>query len=140
LALCLGYDGERVELEERGWRVRHSYEVTSTPWGYQRFVQGSRGEFSCVKPSCVRLQNAWISDRTLCYLASGKPAVIEHTGPSRFLPDAAGLLRFRTMDEAVRCLETVVADYERQCGLARALAEEYFDAGKVVGRVIEQAA
>jgi hypothetical protein len=140
LALCLGYDGERVELEERGWRVRHSQEVTSTPWDYQRFVQASRGEFSCVKPSCVRLQNAWISDRTLCYLASGKPAVIEHTGPSRLLPNAAGLFRFRTMDEAVRCLETVVADYERQCGLARALVEEHFDAGKVVARVLERAA
>jgi hypothetical protein len=65
--------------------------------------------------------------------------VIEHTGPSRFLPDAAGLFRFRTFNEAVHCLETVAADYEGQCRLARALAEEYFDAPKVVGRVLERA-
>jgi hypothetical protein len=91
-----------------------------------------------VKPSCVRLQNAWISDRTLCYLASGKPAVVQHTGPSRFLPDAAGLFRFRNLDEAVRDLDIVAADYDQQCRLARALAEEHFDARKVVQRVLER--
>jgi hypothetical protein len=141
LAICLGaYDqDERGALQKRGWRVRNASEVASTPWDYQHYIQGSRGEFSCVKPSCIRLQNAWISDRTLCYLASGKPAVVQHTGPSRFLPDAAGLFRFHDLKEAAHCLETVAADYEQQCKLARKLAEEYFDAQKVVGRVLEQA-
>ncbi|NIS79942.1 MAG: hypothetical protein GTO14_06995, partial [Anaerolineales bacterium] len=95
LAVCMGtgdYDAnERVMLQEHGWRVRDPNAVASTPWDYQRYIQDSRGEFSCVKPSCVQLQNAWISDRTLCYLASGKPAVVQHTGASRFLPDSAGL-------------------------------------------------
>src|SRR5262245_60009923 len=141
LALCLADDEEddRRGLQERGWRVRHAKSVTSPPWCYQRYVQESRGEFSCVKPSCVRLENAWVSDRTLCYLASGKPAVVQHTGPSRFLPDAEGLFRFRTMDEAVRCLDTVAEDYEHQCRLGRALAEEYFNARKVAKRVLERA-
>jgi hypothetical protein len=140
LALCLADDEEddRSALQDRGWRVRDACSVTSTPWGYQRYVQESRGEFSCVKPSCVRLANAWVSDRTLCYLASGKPAVVQHTGPSRFLPDAEGLFRFRTMDEAVRGLDRVAADYEHQCRLGRALAEEYFDARKVTKRVLER--
>jgi hypothetical protein len=140
LALCLGADeaDERCLLETNGWRVRHAYTVASTPADYQRYVQTSLGEFSCVKPSCIRLQNAWISDRTLCYLGSGKPAVVQHTGPSWFLPDAAGLWRFRDVAGAARCLETVVGDYERQCRLARAVAEEYFDASKVVGRVLER--
>jgi hypothetical protein len=141
LALCLADDGgeERRSLEEKGWIVRHAYEVASTPQDYQRYIQGSRGEFSCAKPSCVRLQNAWVSDRTLCYLASGKPAVVRHTGPSRFLPDAAGLFRFSDPAEAARCLERVAADYDRQCRLARALAEEHFDARNVVRRVLERA-
>lgn len=142
LAICLGaYDqDERVALQKRGWRVRHAPEVVSTPWDYQRYIQDSYGEFSCAKPSYIRLETAWISDRTLCYLASGKPAVVQHTGSSRFLPDAAGLFRFRDLESAKRCLEKVAADYERQCNLARALAEEYFDAPKVVGRVLEQVA
>ena len=141
LALYLGeYDqDEPGMLLDLGWRVRHSLEVSSTPWDYQRYIQDSRGEFSCVKPSCIRFSNAWISDRTLCYLASGKPAVIQHTGPSQFLPDSSGLFRFHNLDEAARCLEKVAADYEQQCKLARALAEEYFDAQKVVGRVLERA-
>lgn len=141
LAILLGAhdQDERVSLEERGWGVRDTPEVASTPGDYQHYIQGSRGEFSCVKPSCVRLQNAWVSDRTLCYLASGKPAVVQHTGPSRFLPDSAGLFRFRDIEGAAHCLEVVAADYERQYRLARALAEEYFDARQVVGSVLERA-
>jgi hypothetical protein len=142
LELALYLEGDQTErgaLEARGWRVRESVEVAATPWDYQGYIQASRGEFSCVKPSCVRMENAWISDRTLCYLASGKPAVVQHTGPSRFLPGAAGLFRFDDLGEAARCLDAVASDYERQCRLARALAEEHFDAHKVVGSVLERA-
>jgi hypothetical protein len=149
LALCLARDEqgrldpeeeeERLDLERRGWRVRHAHEVASTPWDYQQYIRGSRGEFCCAKPSCTRLQNAWLSDRTLCYLASGKPAVVQYTGPSRFLPNAAGIFRFRDLSEAARYVEQAAADYDHQCRLARALAEEYFDAPKVVRRVLERA-
>ena len=139
LRLAPGEEEERVALVERGWRVRNAAEVGGTPWDYQRYVQASLGEFSCVKPSCIRRQNAWISDRTLCYLASGKPAVIQHTGPSRFLPDAAGLFRFRDLNEAIRSLELVAADYDRQCKLARQLAEEHFDARRVAQSLLERA-
>lgn len=140
LALALGgCDDERLGLLQRGWRVKEAREITATPWDYQYYIQGSRGEFSCAKPSYSRLQTAWISDRTLCYLASGKPAVVQHTGSSRFLPEKAGLFRFRNLEEAVCSLEQVATEYERQCELARALAEEYFDARKVVRRVLEQA-
>jgi hypothetical protein len=141
LALCFGDEDrrDREMLLERGWSVRDAWEVASTPAGYQSYIQGSYGEFSCVKPSCIRLQNAWISDRTPCYLASGKPAVVQHTGPSRFLPNDEGLLRFRTLDEAVRALAAAEAEYERHCAKARALAEQHFDARKVVGSVLERA-
>jgi hypothetical protein len=87
----------------------------------------------------MQLQNAWVSDRTICYLASGKPAIVQHTGPSRFLPDAEGIFRFRSIDEAAQMLSLVESDYSRQCDAARALAETYFDAEKVVGRVLEKA-
>ena len=141
LALCLSPDeeDERAMLQTRGWSVQDSYQRTSTPQDYQRYIQDSLGEFSCVKPSCVHLQNAWISDRTLCYLASGKPAIVQDTGPSRFLPNDAGLFRFRDIKEAANCLDKVTAEYEQQCKLARALAEEYFDARKVIKRVLERA-
>lgn len=149
LALCLAADeamrlapdqeAERRKLEDRGWGVVHSEAVASTPWDYQSYVRRSRGEFSCAKPSCRRLQNAWVSNRTLCYLASGRPAVVEHTGPSSFLPDAEGMFRFRTIGEAGRALEQVAADYDRHRRSARALAEEHFDGSKVATRLLEHA-
>jgi len=137
LALRLaGDERERAELERFGWSIVDSVRVASTPQAYQDYISGSRGEFSCVKPSCVRLQNAWISDRTLCYLASGRPAVIENTGPSALLPDAEGLLRFRDLDEAVERLHAVEADYTSHSRAARALAEEHFDARKVAAKLV----
>jgi hypothetical protein len=127
------------DLIERGWTVRDAWDVCATPWRYRDYIQGSRAEFSCAKPSCLLFQNAWISDRTICYLASGHPAVVEHTGPSRFLPDAEGLLRFRDFDEAVSAIESVEADYERHAQAARALAEEHFDGERVARSVLERA-
>ncbi len=126
-------------LERSGWNVRDAWEACPTPETYRAYIQRSRGEFSCAKPSCRLLANAWISDRTICYLASAKPAVVEHTGPSRFLPEAEGLLRFRDLEEAAAAIETVEADFERHSRLARELAEEYFDGEKVVRRVLELA-
>jgi hypothetical protein len=141
LALCLapGDEDECQLLEERGWKIRHAWTVSSGPEQYRAYIQQSRGEFSVVKPSCVWLENAWISDRTLCYLASAKPAVVQHTGHSRFLPVSEGLFRFRNLEDAARALCAVEADYERHCRLARELAEEHFDAKKVVGSVLERA-
>lgn len=134
-----GSDYDREILEEQGWRVQDAYSVASTPWDYQQYVRGSLGEFSCAKPSYLRFNTAWLSDRTVCYLASGKPAVVQHTGPSRFLPDDEGMFRFRSVEDAQRRLEVVMADYERQCALARELAEERFDAQKVMGSLLERA-
>jgi hypothetical protein len=139
LAIPLDDDGERRDLIRRGWRIRDALEASGTHDRYRAYVQHSRGEFSCVKPSCVRFQNAWISDRTLCYLASGKPAVVQHTGPSRFLPDREGVLRFRTLDEAAECLDLVAADYDRHARAARRLAEALFDAEAVARRLLGQA-
>lgn len=132
-------EADRRSLVRRGWRVRHSPEVAGSPEQYHAYVQGSRGEFSWAKASCTNFQNAWISDRSLCYLASGKPVVVQHTGPSSFLPDAEGMFRVRTAAEAARAIESINADYERQCRLARDLAEEFFDAEAVVRGMLERA-
>jgi hypothetical protein len=149
LALCLEADDglslapwqeeERQRLVELGWRVVHAYTVADRPWDFQRYVQRSRGEFSCAKPSYTHLRNGWVSDRTVCYLASGKPAVVQDTGPSSVLPDRCGALRFGDIDEAVECLRAVSNDYEAHCRAARKLAEEHFAGIKVAREVIERA-
>ena len=121
-----------VRDSDFNWRMVESED-------YRTYIQRSRAELSCAKPSCALLANAWISDRTICYLASAKPAVVEHTGPSRFLPEAKGLLRFRDIGEAAAAIEAVEADYDRHSRLARELAEEHFDGEKVLRRVLELA-
>ena len=122
---------QRTILLNHGWRIRHSYEVSNSPDAYQSYIQNSRGEYSCVKPSCLKFQNAWISDRTICYLASGKPVVIQDTGPSSFLPDGNGVFRFSSVEEAVNAFEVINSNYEKQCRAARNIAEAYFDAKKI---------
>ena len=141
VAVCLGqcFDECRQLMEPHGWRVREAWDVSSTLEAYRAYIQRSRGEFSCAKPAYVRLETAWISDRTLCYLASGRPAVVQHTGRSKFLPDGEGLFRFRSLDEAAAALCAAEADYEYHCRQARALVEEHFDARRVVARVLERA-
>jgi hypothetical protein len=130
-------EADRERLEAGGWRVRHSRDVAGSPDGYRRYIQDSRGEYSCAKPSYARLQNAWVSDRTLCYLASGKPVVVQYTGPSAYLPDGDGMFRFRTVADAARAFAAINADYERHCRLARRLAGEHFDAKSVTTRILE---
>src|SRR5256885_442775 len=141
LAVCLAehYDEYRRLMEPKGWTLREAWDVSATPEAYRTYVQRSRGEFSCAKPAYVALQTASLDDRTLCYLASGKPAVVQHTGPSRWLPSGEGVFRFRNMDEATRALAAAEADYDRHCRAARALVEEYCDGRRVVEHVLERA-
>ena len=130
---------DRASLELHGWRVRDSREVTGSPEAYRSYIQGSRGEFSAAKPSCMRFQNAWVSDRTLCYLASGKPAVVQHTGPSSYLPDGEGMFRFTSLQDAARGFEEINTRYERHCAAARDIAETYFDAPRVLETAVNAA-
>ncbi len=141
LALLLADgDGEdRRLLERHCWRVRDARDVAGSPGHYQAYIQGSRGEWSCAKPFFVRLQNAWVSDRTVCYLASGKPVVVQHTGPSAYLPNGEGMFRFSTLDEAAAAFDVINGDYERQCRAAREIAVAHFDAQQVLTRILSEA-
>jgi hypothetical protein len=142
LALFLRTPKDRDEgryMASRGWRIRHSGEVARTPEAYQAYIQSSRGEFSCVKPSCIRFQNAWVSDRTLCYLASGKPAVEQNTGPSSLLLNGEGMFRFSTSQDAVRAIDAINMDYEKHCRAARRMAETFFDAKQIAGNILSDA-
>src|SRR5256885_4561995 len=127
---------DQTELEQRGWRIRRSREVAATPELYQQYIQRSRGEFSCTKASYVQFQNAWISDRTICYLASGKPVVIQNTGPSSFLPSGEGMFRFSRIDQAVNAFDAINADYERHSRAARDIAESNFDSRRVAEHIL----
>lgn len=128
-------------LEKHGWHTRPAHEVSASAEDYRSYLQTSRGEFSCAKQSCMELANAWISDRTICYLASGKPAVVQHTGKSRFLPDAEGLFRFGSLAEASGFLDLLSdeREYLSHCLAARALVEQHFDAVRLMSSLLDVA-
>jgi hypothetical protein len=142
LAVCFGSNPDdeidRERMATNGWRIRHSFEIADDPFRYRDYIRSSRGEFSCVKPSCLLFQTAWVSDRTLCYLSTGRPAVVQHTGESSYLPDGEGLFRFRTRDEAVAALDAVNRRYEHHCRAARELAETHFEARAVASSLLER--
>ncbi len=123
-------------LLQHGWRLRSAYETANSPESYQSYIQDSRGEFSCVKPSCLKFQNAWVSDRTICYLASGKPVVVQDTGPSSFLPNGEGMFRFSTLAEAAESFSVINSDYKKHCKAAREIAETYFDAKRITAIIL----
>jgi glycosyltransferase involved in cell wall biosynthesis len=81
----------------------------------------------------------WFSDRSACYLASGRPVVAQDTGFFRHLPVGEGLFSFATAEEAAAAIEEVSSDYERHATAARALAEDLFDSDAVLVRLLEHA-
>ncbi len=141
LALDLGPGNpdtsDRETLHTHGWSVRTSRDVAASPDEYRRYIQFSAGEFGVAKPIHVLHQTAWVSDRTLCYLASGKPAVVQDTGPSDVLPQGEGLFRVHSVDEAAAALSVIRQDYPRQSAAARDIARTLFDARKVASFIVD---
>jgi hypothetical protein len=132
-------EDDRGVLDAHGWATSDPAEVVPTPETYRAYVERSRGEFSCAKPAYVALDTGWISDRTVCYLAAGRPVVLQDTGPCALLDDAEGegVFRFHDRGSAVAALTAVERDHPAQCASARALAEEHFDARRAARRVLE---
>jgi len=128
---------DRALLAENGWRLVQPHDVAGTPWSYRQYVQHSRGEFSCAKPSVVKTTPGWISDRSLAYLASGRPCIVQAAGAERHLPSSLGLQFFTTKLDAVEGMRAVERDYPRACREARLLAEEFFATEAVLPRVLQ---
>ncbi len=125
-------------LRESAWELLDPATVAATPDDYRRFVQGSKAEFGLAKSGYVVSRSGWFSDRSACYLASGRPVVAQDTGFRAYLPTGEGLLSFVDIDQAVEAVESVNGDYKRHRRAARALAEEYLDSDRVLGCLLEQ--
>lgn len=138
LALA-GSGAPRELLRSHGWQLRDPAPLSRTPRAYQRYIQRSSGEFSVAKEGYVTGRCGWFSERSACYLASGRPAIVQDTGYSKVLPTGAGLLAFKSPEEAIGAIERVRDDYDRHARAARALAESYFDSGKVLDRLLADA-
>ena len=138
--LALGIDPAEQEdlaaLRRHGWQLTDPAQVASTPSAYRSFVQGSLLELGIAKHGYAVASSGWFSDRSVCYLASGRPVVAQETGFSSWLPTGTGVLSFRTADEAAAALDEVASDYERHRSAARSLAEDVFNSDRVLGELL----
>jgi hypothetical protein len=126
-------------LRDHGWELVDPQQVARDPLTFREYVQRSGAEFSVAQGIYVETRSGWFSDRTVRYLASGKPALVQDTGFTRTLPAGEGLLAFRTLDEAVAGAGEIAGDYERHSLAARRLAEEEFESNRVLTRLLEDA-
>jgi hypothetical protein len=128
---------EEAELLQHGWRVVSSI---ADPDVYRSYIQLSAGELTAAKEQYVVPRSGWFSDRSACYLAAGRPVVTQDTGFGKFVPTGNGLFAYSTLDEAAAAIDALATDYEHHCTAAREIAREYFDAEKLVGRMLEEIA
>ncbi len=125
------------ELQQHGWRVVDAPTVTRTAGDYVDYLCRSRGEFSVAKNVYVEMKTGWFSCRSACYLAGGRPAVVQDTGFAEILDVDAGLLSFSDAEEAMAALELVEHDYDAHCLAAREVGREYFGADYVLQHLLD---
>jgi hypothetical protein len=137
LEIDLADRADRDLFEARGWVIVESRRVAPTPGAFRTYVQESGAEFSVAQGIYVETQCGWLSDRTVRYLASGKPVLVQDTGSSAHRL-SEGLLAFRTLGEAIDGVREIVANRDRHARAARRLAEDLFDSDEVLGRLLDQ--
>jgi hypothetical protein len=125
-------------LLRNAWCVRDPFLYAGDLESYREFIQFSRAEFSVAKGGYVKSRSGWFSDRTACYLASGKPAIIQSTNLEWRLQTGMGLLTFQTVEQARAAIEAVDHAYLEHCSAARGIAETYFDSAIVLGSILSR--
>lgn len=104
---------------------------------YRDYIVASRGEFTPAKDLYVATRSGWFSDRSVCYLAAGRPVVTQFTGFEKFIPAGRGLVGFDDAASAAEALRAVDADYARHARAAREIAQGYFDANRLLDQIAE---
>ena len=135
----LAINGPQAFLREHGWSTVDAMGVSRSLWDYRAFIQGSKAEFGVAKHAYVSRRSGWFSDRTECYLAAGRPALVQDTGWSAHLPGGEGLLGFSTPSEVLDGLDRIATDYTRHAARAAEIARECFDASRVLPALLETA-
>ena len=121
------------------WNVIDARTACSDVDRYRSFIQRSRAEWSIAKNGYVQGRSGWFSCRSACYLAAGRPVVVQDTGFSQVIPTGVGVVAFTTLEEAAAAVKDVEADYDRHARAAREIAAAYFDSDRVLRDFVERA-
>jgi hypothetical protein len=131
-------DPDRAQLRQHGWLLQDP-EVVDDPERYRSYIQGSLAEFSVAKGGYVTTNSGWFSDRSACYLAAGRPVVLQATGFEDWLPTGEGLLAFRDLPEAQEAIARIRADYGAHSRAARAIAQEHLNSDRLLAELLHRA-
>jgi hypothetical protein len=121
-------------LRRNGFALVDPASVAADPWRYRDYVQASAAELCVAKNLYVATRGGWFSDRSACYLASGRPVLAQDTGAD--LPCGDGLILFATPDEAAAGIAEVLGEPARHARAAREIAEAYFGSDVVLARLL----
>ena len=131
-------DGEDLRrLAQHGWSLADPHEAAGDPWRYREYVRRSSAELNIAKNLYVDTRSGWFSDRSACYLASGRPVLAQDTALDGLLPRGEGLVTFSTLDEAAAGAEEITRDYGQHSRAAREIAAEHFAAERVLPRMLD---
>jgi hypothetical protein len=136
LAVEIDNTQELEAFQQQNWVLTNPLTVSQDIDDYHRYIDTSRGEFTVSKDVVARTRSGWFSDRSVCYLAAGKPVVTQETGFSKYIPTGRGLFSFSTADEVVAAFEAINSDYLTHARAAREIAREYFSAEKVLRHLL----
>jgi len=136
LMLAIGNNRSLDIIKENGWQVVDAGVRSITPEAYRDFIAESAGEWSIAKNVYAATNSGWFSCRTCCYLAAGRPAVVQDTKWSRYVPSGEGIIAFNTMEEAIAGLEAISSDPEKHQHAAYEIAREYLAADRVMPKLL----
>lgn len=126
-------------LERHGWRLVDPMRVCPDLASYRRYIESSAAEWTVAKGGYVEGRSGWFSGRSACYLAAGRPVVVQDTGFAAGIPVGEGVLAFASPEQAAEQIREVAGDWKRHAKAARAIAEAYFDARALVSRILDAA-
>jgi hypothetical protein len=129
----------RTKFRRNSWRFHSPLQMSVDYWLYRHYVRRSKGEFTVAKDQYVRLNTGWFSDRSACYLAAGRPVIIQQSGFTQHYGNGGGLFAFSSIKEIVDAVKAINADYARHSRAARYIAREVFEAEKVLASLLGRA-
>jgi len=133
-----GNNPPKQHLQTLGWSIVDSFEHSKTLDVYRTYIQQSRGEFSVAKNVYVDTHSGWFSCRSVCYLASCRPVVVQDTGFSRFISTGEGLFAFDDLEGAKSAIEEIELNYGKHQKAAYDVANEYFCSDRVIEQMLKE--
>jgi hypothetical protein len=123
-------------FKDAGWGFFSSYEVCRDIPTYLRFIADSRGEIGVAKTGYIVSRGGWLSDRSMIYLALGRPVVQQDTAWPEVYPTEAGLLPFHDIADCATAMARIEENYAAHASAATVLADGIFSAERVLGNLL----